>query len=250
MKGDLHAQQTVDCLNAANETCFSNMKIWYDIISNNSLRVLVSQNTNDMLSKEWIKHNSKLTFLQITGKAIQHFPQDVHVALPRLKVLDVSHDMESISCDDNRLGWNQTYANFLTEVLFFHPSLELLISVNDLVQSDIHLKQAMSRYTRAGNNFDLGEAEQQIASGPGLFTPPTKNEIAEFQTNKTLNCEVVKRIFGLNALNCSYDYISYDTQCIACMRMPISPKLQEVYLSYRIPRFTTGTTPLFNVTVS
>ena len=38
-------------------------------------------------------------------------------------------------------------------------------------------------------------------------------------------------MFKLKALPCSYDYISYDPQCLGEMRMPISPNLQEVYVS-------------------
>ena len=87
----------------------------------------------------------------------------------------------------------------------------------------------MVNYAKAEDTYALGETEELLASD--VSAPPSEGDVEAFWTNRSTQCDVIKRMFDLNALPCSYDYISYDTQCLANARMPISPNLQEVYLS-------------------
>ena len=123
-----------------------------------------------------------------------------------------------------------TYPSFLNAALLFHPSLELFISVNNVGHMSDERKQALSRFTTADDAFSLGEYEEAVND---LFTDISYNleENSEFWSNRTMQCDWLKSQFYVNTLPCSYDYISYDPQCLANVRMPISPNLQEVYIS-------------------
>ena len=94
-----------------------------------------------------------------------------------LPKLDISYDMEDVMCTTDKHK-EPNYADFLTEVLLFHPNLELFISVNNLRHGD---KTAFSRYARAEDTYKLGDNE-------GRFAPSfTDTEMQTFWTNRTLS---------------------------------------------------------------
>ena len=212
------------------DTCDS---AWYhNLTRSKSVRVLASQRKEfEQLNDGVLRFFGSLTLLQVTQTTIMKFPGDLHTLLPLLRVLDVSHDMDNILhvCTDASLATN--FDIFLTDVLLFHPSLELFISVNNVGQEVSSKKRELTDRAARGRDvrYAIGDIEDALTTeyADYIFV----NDIQAFWQNQTTRCDVIQHYFGLNALPCSCDYISYDPHCLANARMPISPNLQEVYLS-------------------
>ena len=145
-------------------------KKWYrGLTRNNSLRVLASQYKEQVLFVDIFKFVSNLLFLQVTQTTMTYFPADIHMLLPHLKVLDVSHNMENVVCTYTNMATN--FDVFLTEVLLFHPSLELLISVNNNGELISSKKRQLAEDASAHDvKYELGDIEDVWTSFFASYT--------------------------------------------------------------------------------
>ena len=122
------------------------------------------------------------------------------------------------------------FVPFLEAALFFHPSLQLFVSVNNIKRENS--KMLTRRWLKRGEtNMDVGMREESDVTLPGLNC--RLNVINKFNnhTAREEKCRMVKCLFGLKQLPCDYDYIAYDENCTFNTRLPISRNLHEVYLS-------------------
>ena len=143
---------------------------WYrNLTRNNSIRVLASQYKEQVLFVDIFKFVSHLLFLQVTQTTMTYFPADIHMLLPHLKVLDVSHNMENVVCTYTNMATN--YDVFLTEALLFHPSLELFIPVNNNGELISSKKRQLAEDASAHDvKYELGDIEDVWTSFFASYT--------------------------------------------------------------------------------
>ena len=184
-----------------------------DTSLNNSLQVLALQDTNlDPMGdyNNRLQVYDKLNFLQITTTRFKEFLINIQTHFPVLKVLDMSHDLENIECTDE--ADKSLFASFLTDALLFHPNLQLFISVNNFASVSSLEKQDLSTYTRVKDITSEAHLENQRIFWQDCNFTISEQVMRGLNSNRTLQCDVIKCIFQLNALPCSHDYISYDPQ--------------------------------------
>ena len=140
--------------------------------------------------------NPHLQFLQLRASIVVHILVDVHVRYPNLKVLDISHNFENFLLDS-------MFVPFLEAALFFHPSLQLFVSVNNIKRENS--KMLTRRWLKRGEtNMDVGMREESDVTLPGLNC--RLNVINKFNnhTAREEKCRMVKCLFGLKLLEISY----------------------------------------------